>query len=317
MVSQSDAGMGDGKNPCSTAAKIVERMYLSAGGKQGDYRGGGAGLPPGSQLYVTLVPADPANPKLKAHAYARSISRLWKVYPFNKVNFWGPTNEPDNSQAPPFYIPSAQKAADVWRFTQDLARRGSGGNNLCPTCTIVAGEFTTKIGKYANDYMTYLAGQKNGKYHPMYWAMHDYGDISSGQKGKPRRNYPDVKKFIKTVNDNFPGKRRRIELSEQGLLLGLGGKATFINRSKERQRDYAKRFKRLNGVDRQIDVVGYYQLFGKSDFDSGLFEPPQPMATLPGDTKSRPDYFRVGYCELANRPLGPCAEGKGAGTPGP
>jgi len=319
MVSQSDANVPQPpgkKPPCSTAAKIVKQMYLSAGGNKDDYSGGGSGLPPGSQLYVTLVPSDPANPK--PHAYARSISRLWKVYPFNKVNFWGPTNEPDGG-TPAFHIPNAQKAADIWRFTQDKARRGSRGNGLCPTCTIVAGEFTTNPSKYANDYMTYLADQKNGKYHPMYWAMHDYGDVSNGKNHQKLRNYPYVKQFINTVKKYFPGKRRRIELSEQGLLLSYSnrGTTTFIDGDKGLQDYYAKRFRRLNGVDRQIDIVGLYMLFGDYKFDSGLFEPPGPVATLPGDTTSAPAYFhfRVGYCELANRPLGPCVAGTGASKP--
>ncbi len=233
------------------------------------------------------------------------------------------TNEPDHKNAnPDTYFPP-QTAADIWRFTQDLARRG----NACKTCNFIAGEFSTVNlhsfkGSYVDQYMNYLADQKKGKYHPMYWGMHDYGDlIKHDKKGKPLRNYPYAKRFVTAVRDYF-GKRRRVELSEEGLELGHGGQAatktmpykistaTFINDIKARQDYYAKRYRHLTAVDRQINLVGYYEFFGQPSFDSALVEPAGTTATLPSTTN-----FRVGYCELANRPLSSCIGGHGDQTP--
>ncbi len=93
MLTQSDAKVvqpdGSTGGRCSKAAKVVDQMYKTAGGDPMNAGNNGAGLPGLNQLYVTV---DPSKSHQKPHAYARSISRLWKVYPFNKVTNWGPTN---------------------------------------------------------------------------------------------------------------------------------------------------------------------------------------------------------------------------------
>jgi hypothetical protein len=129
-----------------------------------------------------------------------------------KVTVIAPWNEPDNynivfpdghthlagNQCPAKPTAAdcgAVMAAQMWAVTDGLVVQGGANGTKCPTCTIVAGDFSGKDGlgtitgkacphkcSYLDLYDGHLV--TNGhRFHPAKWAVHPYGDIKAYQDG--------------------------------------------------------------------------------------------------------------------------------------
>ena len=129
-----------------------------------------------------------------------------------KVTVIAPWNEPDNYNIvfpdghthlagsncpakPTAADCGAVMAAQMWAVTDELVVEGGGNGTKCPTCTVVAGDFSGKDGlgtisgkacpqkcSYLYLYNKHLVTTGH-QFHPAKWAVHPYGDIKAYQDG--------------------------------------------------------------------------------------------------------------------------------------
>jgi hypothetical protein len=276
-----------------------------------------AGLTP----YITLIADqslpkyDPNNPDPPRHRvtpkeYAQSAVNLWKTAPFNRVKYWGPTNEPDVfawlAGRPGAY------AADIYVAMVDAAHDPERGA-FCKKCKISAGGFARSRGDYRPDVLHYTGDATHEEYkthtdyvkaymnrlthlnrHPKRWEFHDYPDTGNEKKVfkdpihnyKPKKvSYPQLQTFIKLLNDRpkLDPKHAKIWIMEAGVKLFAGeklntpdkneGVPTELDGRGRLQIEAAMRFKYFSSF-KKVAVVSYYQVFGRDVWDTAVLTPP-------------------------------------------
>jgi hypothetical protein len=246
--------------------------------------------------------------RLSPATYANAVDRLWHSAPFDKVKYWGATNEPD-FQA--FVKDDPPYAAKIWKAIQNkaLAREQGANHSHCPNCHIVAGEFATdEQGKttdppgkrtsdtYVLSYMTAL-----GKAMVHDWALHTYNDVGNDSVKMNGKSYTFIPLhlFLRNLHNKSNTQRPRVLLNEGGVDLIGGSVRTGLYNNSDRQERAAHRFRRIGNVSHQIGLVSYYEIFGDSKFDSAVVKPPDRDTTDPTNLDGK--LFRPVYCVLTSR----------------
>lgn len=282
---------------CRAAAEFVSIATKTRGTK-------GRGLIP----YVTINPwkGPPVDTRVAVgtdpRVYVNAVRRLWKTKPFDKVKYWGATNEPDSLLAKEPY--GINYAVAVYEGLDD--KRKECGED----CHIIAGEFAGIRPALVN-YIDRLRNEgRRGRDVP-YWAVHDYTDLYKNPDKWPapggrERYFPTLQGYLKDLKRKTPdGKdvsfeKAKLLISESGVLLsrkqGDVFKDTPLNGNRALQLRAARRFGDLNTVAPQTLLVSYYQFFGRNEWDGALVDPEGESVWLDGKK------FRTAYCVLTGRP---------------
>lgn len=221
-----------------------------------------------------------------AQQFATAFAAFRQRYP--QMTTIAPWNEPNNTDATGYPLgQSPQLAADYWLQAQAI----------CPSCTVIAGDFAGIAGDeaYVNAYQAELGGAR-----PAIWAFHAHGDINGFQA-----DGPDDARVTRYYLSKLQGQwgASQIWIDEVGARFRDASSVIWGDASQQQSTEFLLG---LATLDPRISAIYYYNYSNQCSTaarcaiqDRGLVSPTPFSGESPGyDATNRP---RAAYGVIAAR----------------
>lgn len=208
--------------------------------------------------------------------FGAAFAAFRQLYP--EITTFGPWNEPNNPDASQYPLSwNPQLAADYWHRAQAL----------CPTCTIVAGNFAGIVNDdwFVDAYLARLGGAV-----PAVWSFHAHGDVNSFQAEGPD-DARVARYYLGKLQGQWAG--GRIWIDEIGARFRDGGGYVWGDESQALATQFLLG---IASLDPRIDAIYYYNYSNQcaqasrcAIQDRGLVSPAPFSGEPPGyDAFNRP-----------------------------